>query len=214
MVEGGGAEIGVSDHGPGIAPENLAIIFERFKQVGNAPRSSTKGFGLGLNIAKELVALNLGAMHVSSQVGEGSTFSFTLPPNDPAEVLHRHLDYLDGVVPDGGLLAAVRIEPEDKKAGNVIDELRSLMASTIRPLDLILETSDQRGLLVVGRSVDPDRFTQRLREATECFALGHHGGIAPGAIRVEQENTWPYPAAREQAVTEILQTLGSELAHV
>ncbi len=45
--------VGVRDNGGGISPENLTLIFQRFKQVGGNPRGSTKGFGLGLNIAKE-----------------------------------------------------------------------------------------------------------------------------------------------------------------
>ena len=52
--------IGVTDNGMGISKENREAIFQRFKQIGDNPRGSTKGFGLGLNIAKELVQLNLG----------------------------------------------------------------------------------------------------------------------------------------------------------
>ena len=88
----GDVTIGVTDAGPGISQENLAIIFERFKQVDQNLRASMKGFGLGLNIAKELVALNLGRINVESKVGVGSTFYFALPRYEPEIVLDRYLD--------------------------------------------------------------------------------------------------------------------------
>ena len=73
------AYISVADTGRGIAPESLALIFERLYQDENAVDSSRKGLGLGLYIGKELVNLHGGKIWVASQVGEGSTFSFTLP---------------------------------------------------------------------------------------------------------------------------------------
>lgn len=84
----------VTDDGPGIAPENLQSIFERFKQVDGDVRSSTQGFGLGLSIAKELVHLNFGMIDVSSELGRGSTFSFTVPIADPRVVLSLCLQRL------------------------------------------------------------------------------------------------------------------------
>ena len=82
----------MSDIGPGIAAENLQTIFERFKQVGGGVRASAKGFGLGLNIAKELVHLNFGDISVESELGKGSTFSFTIPHSDRETLLRRYLD--------------------------------------------------------------------------------------------------------------------------
>jgi signal transduction histidine kinase len=65
----------VADTGPGIPPEQLAHLFERFwRAPGNAP-----GVGLGLYIAKGIVEAHGGRIWVESQVGRGSTFSFTLP---------------------------------------------------------------------------------------------------------------------------------------
>jgi len=87
--------VGVSDNGPGIAADSLQSIFERFEQVDIDVRSSTKGFGLGLNIANELVELNLGQMGVESEVGEGTTFTFTVPIADPIQVTRRYLSRLE-----------------------------------------------------------------------------------------------------------------------
>jgi signal transduction histidine kinase len=71
--------IAVSDTGIGIAPEDQAAIFEEFRQVGREDARKQEGTGLGLTLAKKFVELHGGRIGVQSQVGQGSTFSFTLP---------------------------------------------------------------------------------------------------------------------------------------
>jgi signal transduction histidine kinase len=71
-------QISVEDHGPGIAQEYLPRIFERYFKV---PGSKTKGTGLGLGISKEFILAQKGKIWVKSEIGKGSTFSFTLPIN-------------------------------------------------------------------------------------------------------------------------------------
>jgi signal transduction histidine kinase len=71
--------IAVSDTGVGIAPEDQATIFEEFRQVGREDARKQEGTGLGLTLAKKFVELHGGQIGVQSDVGQGSTFSFTLP---------------------------------------------------------------------------------------------------------------------------------------
>jgi signal transduction histidine kinase len=71
-----GFEINVIDHGPGLAPEVAARLFERFWQ---AEDTAHKGTGLGLFISKRIVELHGGELNVRSQLGTGSTFSILLP---------------------------------------------------------------------------------------------------------------------------------------
>jgi signal transduction histidine kinase len=66
----------VSDTGPGIAPEHLPFVFDRFWQ---ARKSERAGAGLGLAIARGIVEAHRGRMWVESEPGRGSTFWFTLP---------------------------------------------------------------------------------------------------------------------------------------
>ncbi|HEY9856177.1 MAG TPA: HAMP domain-containing sensor histidine kinase [Stenomitos sp.] len=68
--------LSVSDSGIGIAPEHQKRIFERFRQVGD---KSGQGTGLGLPIAKRLAELHGGRMTLKSALGEGATFTFTIP---------------------------------------------------------------------------------------------------------------------------------------
>jgi len=69
-------EVSVSDTGPGIKPEHLSTIFERFWQ---AEAGRKLGAGLGLSIAQGIVAAHGGKIWVESTLGAGSTFRFTLP---------------------------------------------------------------------------------------------------------------------------------------
>jgi two-component system, NtrC family, sensor kinase len=71
--------IAVSDTGIGIAPEDQAAVFEEFRQVGRDDVRKQEGTGLGLTLAKKFVELHGGRIWVQSQVGQGSTFAFTLP---------------------------------------------------------------------------------------------------------------------------------------
>ena len=76
-VQGGQAEIQIRDAGPGISPEKLSHIFDRFYR-GNETRTGT-GAGLGLAIARSLAEAQGGGLTCESQTGAGTTFRLTLP---------------------------------------------------------------------------------------------------------------------------------------
>jgi len=71
-------EISVRDTGVGIAPEDQEAIFEEFRQVGTAAKK-VEGTGLGLALSRKFVELHGGRIWVQSQVGVGSTFTFSIP---------------------------------------------------------------------------------------------------------------------------------------
>ena len=75
----GAVEISVTDTGIGIAPENQDLIFEEFRQVGGDYAHKREGTGLGLTLARKFVELHGGRLWVKSQVGQGSTFTFSVP---------------------------------------------------------------------------------------------------------------------------------------
>lgn len=78
-IKGNDIEVAVADQGIGIPQESLQLIFDRFYRVGGHPMNTYPGIGLGLFIATEIVRNHGGTIEVSSEVGEGSTFTFTLP---------------------------------------------------------------------------------------------------------------------------------------
>ncbi len=77
-VVDGMAEVSVADTGVGIAPEDQEAVFEEFRQVGTADKK-VEGTGLGLALSRKFIGLHGGRIWIKSQVGVGSTFTFTLP---------------------------------------------------------------------------------------------------------------------------------------
>jgi signal transduction histidine kinase len=79
----GGAVLQVRDHGPGIALEDQQRIFERFERAGQP--STVGGFGVGLWVVSKLCAAFGGDVNVQSELGQGATFTVTLPRHEGTE---------------------------------------------------------------------------------------------------------------------------------
>ncbi len=77
-----GVRVVVADTGVGIAPGDLARLFNKYGQARSRATRGETGTGLGLYIARQLVEMHGGTIDVQSEVGKGSTFSFTLPVTD------------------------------------------------------------------------------------------------------------------------------------
>ncbi|MNS46745.1 Signal transduction histidine-protein kinase BarA [compost metagenome] len=82
-LEGDAVLTEVVDTGPGIAPEDLPRLFNRFQQLDMGETRASGGTGLGLAIVKELVEAHGGEVGVKSVLGSGTTFWFTLPLTPP-----------------------------------------------------------------------------------------------------------------------------------
>ena len=78
-LNGTAVEVSVADTGIGIAAEDQKAIFEEFRQVGDDYARKREGTGLGLALARRLVELHGGTLSVASEVGKGSTFTFSIP---------------------------------------------------------------------------------------------------------------------------------------
>ena len=76
--------IGVRDTGPGIAPQIQEVVFERFRQAASFVTREHGGTGLGLALVREFVKLMGGKLHLSSQLGQGAYFEFSIPEINPA----------------------------------------------------------------------------------------------------------------------------------
>lgn len=71
--------VSVTDHGPGVAPEDQELIFERYQRA-RRDRGDGRGLGLGLMIVRRIVEGHGGSVGIDSEVGHGSTFWFEIPP--------------------------------------------------------------------------------------------------------------------------------------
>jgi signal transduction histidine kinase len=72
-------DVTVADTGPGIAPEHLPRLFDRFYRVDTARAREDGGTGIGLAIARSVVEAHGGRIWAESEPGKGSTFTFELP---------------------------------------------------------------------------------------------------------------------------------------
>jgi two-component sensor histidine kinase len=205
----GEIRIEVRDHGRGIAPADLEIIFKRFRQVGMAQRSSTKGFGLGLSIAKELAGLNLGMIGVESAVGTGSTFWFTLPTMDWNAIFSR---FFAQSVPDlaaADRLALLRVV---SNGDNTLDEARSLVVSTTYARDLVFGGAGGSEVFVTGLIGNAQVWVNRLQESSRCLSrqIGTEGNAG---LKLEIVNSWAYPQQGDDAKAALLALTEGALQH-
>lgn len=181
--------IKVADHGPGIPADELGRLFGRFKQMMNAEHINSKGFGLGLNIVKQLVALNLGEVGVESAVGEGSIFSFTLPASRPEHIIEAIVRSTNTRSPNG-MLSVIRVGSHSPATS--AEDLRSFVASASQPWDVQLPWSDGKAVLVVGETSEAERWRDRLLRSA---AARTDAGTAGPDLYVEHVGTWPIAEA-------------------
>jgi signal transduction histidine kinase len=88
--EGGRVAVWVADSGPGIAPEQLEAIFDRFARLDVGRSRDRGGVGLGLAIVKAIAEAHGGSVRVRSALGRGSVFEVLLPaPLAPLEAAAR-----------------------------------------------------------------------------------------------------------------------------
>lgn len=149
LVEDGDVEFSVSDNGPGINPDDLQRMFNRFQQLGTSTQSSTKGFGLGLNIARELVDLNYGRIRVESQTGRGTTFFFTVPVDDWSEIIRRYCQRLTAT-PGIAHVVVVSVQAQHDLTEAGVRDMDAFWRFTQRQTDLIRRTGDSEWKLLVA----------------------------------------------------------------
>jgi hypothetical protein len=166
-------------------------MFRRFKQLGDTLRSSTKGFGLGLSIAKELAELNLGEIQVSSKVGSGSTFSFTLPPADPSDVMRRYLRRIMHSPNHSRHISLIEASVAEHTEFALIEDAGEFLSCLLRYNDLLLKTGAGQWLVVLP--IAEQVVESFLERADKAIAETNRNRLtAPlPAIRFHSLGTWP-----------------------
>ncbi|MFM1823827.1 MAG: hypothetical protein RI967_2093 [Planctomycetota bacterium] len=226
----GDLEFRVEDDGPGLAADEVAHLFERFRQGPAAVAASAKGFGLGLSIARQLVWLNLGSIRAESEAGHGARFSFTLPANDPALVVRRAFERFAEREEPVRTLALLEVVPPAPRARDPLcgseaasavngretaDAWRMRLAEGSDAVDVLLPS--RRGFLLFGPTEDAAAWRACLagRLASSGASSGTSSGASSGAssgtsseasapASVELVGAWPLPEGAEAARAAIL----------
>jgi two-component sensor histidine kinase len=142
--------IGVTDNGPGIAPEHVKLIFDRFQQIKDGKGEGEKGFGLGLHIASELVRLNYGSLSVESEPRTGSTFAFTLPVFDVDLLIPLHFSFLRSSRHGFHNVSLAMVTAAGEAAATELAEVERFLNRQLRSYDLLLRLSDKGWLACVA----------------------------------------------------------------
>jgi signal transduction histidine kinase len=212
--------LSVSDTGRGIGPEAKALIFERLYQDPNSVDNNRSGLGLGLFIAKELVELHGGRIWVASEVGNGSTFSFTLPLYSLAKLLAPVIVY-QGQLREAIVLVRVELTPLPSASRSAWKEICQQSLETLRRCvyldkDLVLPVTGNVGLnenFFVAASTDLERaeiMMKRIREQLEAAA----GFKAAGILKVTATTVLLPSAGEGKTLENLVQAVAGRITEM
>lgn len=182
---------GVSDDGPGIAQESIDQIFGRFEKLDASIQSSTKGFGLGLNIAKQLVELNLGEISVESRIGEGATFSFNVPVYEPSRILEKYLSRLGRLSDQSSYVTLISTQIGPSLNSELVEEVGRFLQHQVRVSDLFFPRRPGSWLLVAA--TDRHELEPLLHRFDKARADANRNRVGDELPEIEFEvlGTWP-----------------------
>jgi PAS domain S-box-containing protein len=157
----GALHFAVADTGPGIAPDEATTLFNAFVQTQHG-KLAQQGAGLGLAISREFVQLMGGEIQVSSEVGQGTTFSFHIPlkagPPSPLEA-EQQQRWVSGLAPNQ---PTYRILVVDDKWEN-----RNLLIQMLKPIGFELrEASDGQEAMKHWEEWEPHLILMDMRMPT------------------------------------------------
>ena len=163
--------IAVKDNGPGIAPDDLLKLFQKFSQVGAPSSGWPRGTGLGLVVCKELAELHKGWIHVASSLGEGTTFTVTLPVYTETFAVEEYVEELQekAAEEDGHIVAAVVIGPERTR---VVEDVRR----HVHRGDIVMALASHWVVVLAATTPEGPRvMIERLRSALNGFPQTRFG---------------------------------------
>ncbi len=212
--------LSVADNGRGIGPEAKALIFERLYQDPNSIDNNRAGLGLGLFIAKELVELHGGRIWVASEIGNGSTFSFTLPLYSLAKLLVPVITYEDRLR-DAIVLVKVELTPLSNPPRTIWKDVCQQALGTLRRCvyldkDLVLPVLGNTGTsetFFVAASTDLDRAEVMMKRIREKLAAG--AGLKAAAVLKVSATAVPLPSTEDgKPLEELVQAVADRITEM
>jgi signal transduction histidine kinase len=212
--------LSVADTGRGIDPEAKALIFERLYQDPNSIDNNRAGLGLGLFIAKQLVELHGGRIWVASELGNGSTFSFTLPLYSLAKLLFPVIT-CEGRLRDDIVLVEVELTPVSNLPrtnwkGVCQQSLDTLRCCVYLDKDLVLPVMGNTGTsetFFVAASTDLDGVEIMMNRIRKQLAAG--AGLKAACVLNVSATAVPLPATEDgKPLEELVQAVADRVTEV
>ena len=205
----------VRDTGCGIHPERVGAIFGAFTQADTSTTRKYGGTGLGLTISKHLVEVMRGRIEVASTLGEGSTFSFTLPLGIVAQARQRELVGFEGVrvLVGVGNVAFGRFLGDILAARGMRPQLAFSGEAVVAALVGARDGTDPFGFLLMDSNLpDPGGFQLARRFAESNVTLERLIMMMPSHSQRNDANTcdglgMPYRLAKPFAPDDLLDVL-------
>lgn len=181
--------IGITDNGPGIAPDRVKLIFERFKQIESDSDAAKAGFGLGLHIASELARVNFSTLSVESEPQKGSTFAFTLPVFDVDLLIPLHLRFLKTSRHNFQRVSIAVASVPPGTEPEALAEVERFLSRQIRSYDLLLKLGDNWLACIACAEQDIAAMIERIELAYAEHNRNRPEGALP-EIDFREIGTW------------------------
>ncbi len=213
----------VKDTGIGIAPKDIPRVFEAFHQVDGSMQRRQGGAGLGLTISKHFVELHGGRIWLESQVGEGSTFYFSLPVNSAVQtgIVERCSFQVAREIATGWnqapiLLAITRSPSAATMLSRYLRKCRTIVVPNLEQARLVAQQMIPQVVLVDTTSEALDT-TIRLVELAEKWVLRQTPFVAcplPGEERLRQQlaaNGYLIKPVTRESLWDVLRQFGEDV---
>jgi len=213
-------QFSVTDTGIGLAAEDVPKLFEKFQQFQRpAGTRGHKGTGLGLAISKRLVELHGGRIWATSRLGQGSTFSFTVPKYHMEEVFRQHLrDGIEHARLKQGTFSIAVFAVRDftslkalyglEETGQLLRELEGVLREAMRRQSGDVVIRWQRGeMVVILAAVDQagaQAMSDRVKRVMETRTF-HIAGKPVQVSFVAANATYPDEASTEEELLHVVE---------
>jgi len=199
--------VGVTTTGSTLSTDIVRSIRRQFNQVSMGRAEKIEGFGLGLNVVKELVHLNFGQLEVNSDAGAGTTLSFTIPTADPPMLMQRYLAHVRRFREDSIYISLLSGHVDRSVNPVLLDDVGWFLQNRMRRSDLVFRTLPHSWLMVAPTNQhDLSPLMSRLARAWEHANNKRPSGALPPIV-LEVMGTWELASG----TAELLERFDEEL---
>ena len=182
--------VGVSATGSSLSSDTVRSMRRQFNQTCMRRAETIEGYGVGLNVVKDLVHLTFGQLDVDSAADAGTTFSFTIPTADPPMLMQRYLSHVRRFREDSIYVSLLSGHVDRSINAVLLDDVGWFLQNRMRRSDLVFRTLPHSWLIVAPTNQrDLSPLMSRLACAWEYANNKRTSGALP-PIALQIMGTW------------------------